>query len=186
FVDVRLIFACNRNLIDLVENSTFRDDLFYRLEGNIIHLPPLRERENDIITLTEYFCNKFANKHRCSFAIDCSSLESELQSYSWPGNVRELKKFIEYLFVMYDKVDNKVIINELHAKKSNQHLHDDNYLSNLLELDDFTEVIETLEKKYIEHQLELYDNKINVVASKMKIDRTTLYKKIKKYKLKNS
>ena len=94
-VDVRLVAATNRNLVDMVKRNEFRSDLYYRLNVFPVPLPPLRERREDIPALVEHFVEIYAR--RMSKPIDHISPEtmSELTSYAWPGNIRELQNFIE-------------------------------------------------------------------------------------------
>ena len=94
-VDVRLVAATNRNLVDLVKRNEFRSDLYYRLNVFPVPLPPLRARREDIPALVEHFVEIYAR--RMSKQIDHISQEtmSELTSYAWPGNIRELQNFIE-------------------------------------------------------------------------------------------
>jgi DNA-binding NtrC family response regulator len=99
-VDIRLIAASNRDLEKEVEESRFRQDLFYRLNVVPLALPPLRERQDDIPLLAAHFAEKAANKHdRPTPQIDPILLEV-LQDYEWPGNVRELENLIERLVVL--------------------------------------------------------------------------------------
>ncbi|MCI4625670.1 MAG: nif-specific transcriptional activator NifA [Candidatus Magnetoovum sp. WYHC-5] len=98
-VDVRVIAATSRNLEALVEESKFREDLYYRLNVVPIYLPPLRERQEDIVELTEFFLNKFNNEHGRSVTIAPKSI-SLMMKYYWPGNVRELENTIERLVIM--------------------------------------------------------------------------------------
>jgi transcriptional regulator with GAF, ATPase, and Fis domain len=94
-VDVRVIAATNRNLEAATSGGTFRRDLFYRLNVFPIHVPPLRDRKDDILMLLEYFVKRFANKAGKNFrAIDKKTLEL-LQEYEWPGNIRELQNLVE-------------------------------------------------------------------------------------------
>jgi len=180
-VDVRLIFASNKKLQDMVSQNKFRKDLFYRLDGNIITIPPLRERGDDIVILFEYFSSKYSEKHHCSYCTDCSSLKKDLSLYHWPGNVRELERFTQSLFVMHDMVDNKIVLKALNFKKNGK--ENISEMSQLLSSEDFTSTTEEFEKQYIEHQLKLNNYKVSTVAKKFGMDRTTLYKKIKKYNL---
>ena len=94
-VDVRLVAATNRNLVDMVRRNEFRSDLYYRLNVFPIPLPPLRARREDIPALVEHFVEIYA--HRMGKQIDQISSEtmSELTSYAWPGNIRELQNFVE-------------------------------------------------------------------------------------------
>ncbi len=180
-VDVRIIFASNKALQKLVNENKFREDLYFRLEGNIIHLPPLRERENDIIILIEHFFNIYSQKHKCILDVNLKKIQNKLLSYSWPGNVRELEKFCEYLFIIYDMVDNEIILKELENKKTGTFQMHDYSMKNLLNIKDYTSAIDEFEKKYLDHQLNLNKGRVSKVANNIGLDRSTLYKKIKKY-----
>ncbi len=99
-VDVRLIAATNRNLLQDVKEGRFREDLYYRLNVFPTHLPPLRERKEDILPLTDYFIEKFNKKlDRTVKHID-SRVKEVLVNYDWPGNIRELENFIERIVLM--------------------------------------------------------------------------------------
>lgn len=101
-VDVRLIAATNRDPLQQIEQRTFRQDLFYRLNVIQIHLPPLRERGQDILTLAKQFLTSFSemeNKRFANFSIEAEKL---LLSYSWPGNVRELQNIIRSITILHD------------------------------------------------------------------------------------
>lgn len=99
-VDVRLITATNRNLLSDVKEGRFREDLFYRLNVLPIHLPALRERRDDIPSLTEFFVGKFNKKlNRGISGVDDSVLELFLQ-YDWPGNIREMENLLERVVLM--------------------------------------------------------------------------------------
>jgi transcriptional regulator with GAF, ATPase, and Fis domain len=94
-VDVRVVAATNRDLENAMKNGTFRADLFYRLNVFPIQMPPLREREDDISTLLEYFVQRFGRKLGKTFSkIDKRTVEL-FKSYDWPGNVRELQNVVE-------------------------------------------------------------------------------------------
>lgn len=98
-VDVRIIAATSRNLEGLVSQDKYREDLYYRLNVIPLFLPPLREREEDIPALIEYFLEKFNRENNRSVALDNTALQVFL-NYNWPGNVRELENTIERLVIM--------------------------------------------------------------------------------------
>lgn len=97
-VNVRVIAATNRDLKECVEAGTFRRDLFYRLNVANLHIPPLRERAEDIRPLAEYFLRQYSAKYHKTMAFMNISLDM-LEAYSWPGNVRELQNMIHSLAV---------------------------------------------------------------------------------------
>ena len=94
--DVRIISATNKNLLTCVENQTFREDLFYRINVINIELPPLRKRENDIVYLSNHFLSKFSENSK---QIDNSALDF-IKEYDWPGNVRELENLFKRISVL--------------------------------------------------------------------------------------
>jgi formate hydrogenlyase transcriptional activator len=94
-VDVRLVAATNRNLVDMVKRNEFRSDLYYRLNVFPIPLPPLRERRADIPILVQHFVEIYARKMGRQIEQISPETISELTSYAWPGNIRELQNFIE-------------------------------------------------------------------------------------------
>jgi transcriptional regulator with PAS, ATPase and Fis domain len=99
-VDVRVVAATNRDLLERVQEGAFRKDLYYRLNLIFIHLPPLRERQEDILPLTRHFlqqANRMFHKAILSFTPEAERL---LAAYAWPGNVRELRNVIERIAVL--------------------------------------------------------------------------------------
>lgn len=100
--NARLITATNKDLAKEVKNENFRKDLFYRIIGLPIELPPLRERDNDILILSKYFIVAFSDDNKMEAPILSSEAKEKLMKYSYPGNVRELKSFIDLACVMCD------------------------------------------------------------------------------------
>src|SRR5438477_9283135 len=99
-VDLRLISATNRNLAEMVAAKEFREDLFFRIKGVTIHLPPLRERREDIPLLIYYFLRQAAERYKKPVPTILPQTQQLLMSFSWPGNVRQLKNVIENMLVM--------------------------------------------------------------------------------------
>ncbi len=110
-VDTRLITATNIDIKKAVEKGNFRDDLYYRLNVVNIHLPPLRERREDILPLADYFLKKFNEKLNRKIKGFCPEAERLLAGYSWPGNIRELENYIERA-VLFDS-DEEIGIEDL-------------------------------------------------------------------------
>jgi formate hydrogenlyase transcriptional activator len=104
-VDVRVIAATNRDLMDAVANGTFRQDFFYRLNVFPLEIPPLRERKQDIPVLVEYFIHRYARKAGKTFRHVNKRTLGRLQHYPWPGNVRELQNVIERSVIVSDTDD---------------------------------------------------------------------------------
>lgn len=99
-VNVRIVAATNRNFEEMIKRGEFREDLFYRLNVLPIHLPPLRERKNDIAALASYFIDKFNQQHHKKITGLAPETMELLKTHSWPGNIRELENVIEHSFVI--------------------------------------------------------------------------------------
>jgi len=167
--DFRVICATNRNLKKLVEERIFREDLYYRLNVVNINVPPLRQRREDISLLVEHFIKKYCTSmSRNIITIDPAALK-RIEEYDFPGNVRELENIIERAIVV--------------GNGKEIHLKDLPFEKDMI-ADSSTSLAE-LEKKYILQTLNKYNWNISHSAKALKIDRVTLYNKIKKYKLKS-
>ena len=169
-VDVRIIAATNKNLIDEVNDGAFRKDLFYRLNVLPITLPSLRKRREDIPLLIEHYSRKISrklNKREVKLAGDNLQL---LCSYDWPGNIRELENLVE-LIINYEKVPDSFPLmqggpcSEIETPKEGHG----------------PEALEAIEKNHIEKVLEENDYNISVSARYLRIGRNTLYRKMKNY-----
>ncbi len=99
-IDVRIIATSNRNMQEAIENKVFREDLYYRLNVMPLHIPPLRERREDIVPLTHYFLKKFCGENHKPLKTLSINVQNQLIQYSWPGNVRELANVIERMVVL--------------------------------------------------------------------------------------
>jgi DNA-binding NtrC family response regulator len=166
--DFRVICATNKDLKSMIEKGTFREDLYYRLNVVNIQIPPLRERREDIPQLVDYFLKKYCTSmNKQPVAIDASALK-RLQEFNYPGNIRELENIIERAIVVGD--GKKISLKDLPLEK--------NILNTTSEsLDDF-------EASFILQVLNKYNWNISRAAKALKIDRVTLYNKIRKYDLK--
>ena len=98
--DVRIVAATNKSLEEMIQNSTFRADLFYRLNVLPIHLPPLRQRCDDIASLAEFMIKKFNREHHRQIRDIAPETLMRLKAYHWPGNIRELENVIEHAFIL--------------------------------------------------------------------------------------
>jgi transcriptional regulator with PAS, ATPase and Fis domain len=168
--DFRVICATNRNLKNMVEKGEFREDLYYRLNVVNIQVPPLRERKEDIPLLVDYFIRKYCTSmNRPLMTIDHLALR-RMEGYSFPGNIRELENMIERAIVVGN--GKKIQLKDLP-------------ISN--EVPDFSaESLSDIEKTFILQILNKYDWNISRAAKALKVDRVTLYNKIKKHGLKPS
>lgn len=99
-LDVRVLAATNKNLGQRVKEGKFREDLYYRLQGFLIHLPPLRERGNDVILLARHFLKDFCDQNRMGTKTFSKEATEAMLRHNWPGNIRELKSFVERAALM--------------------------------------------------------------------------------------
>ena len=183
-VDVRLITATNRNLLQDVKKGNFRDDLYYRLNVLPIHLPALRERKEDIIALTDYFVEKFNTKLNRNIKHIDSKVRKLFLNYNWPGNIRELENLIERLVLMA-KRDN-ITIEDIPAELKSQ-----GEAASISQLEDqkksFKDIIksktEEIEKKMIIEVLEECDWNVTKAATQLGLSRKGLQLKMIKYNL---
>ncbi len=167
--DFRVICATNRDLKKMVESGTFREDLYYRLNVVNIHVPPLRERTEDIAPLTEYFIKKYCTlMNRPLVSIEPAALK-RLEEYPFPGNIRELENMIERAIVVGN--GKKITLKDLPIASDAVASPE-------------TESLEEAEKNFIRQILEKYSWNISRSAKALKVDRVTLYNKIRKYGLK--
>jgi transcriptional regulator with PAS, ATPase and Fis domain len=168
--DFRVICATNRDLKNMVYKGIFREDLFYRLNVVNIHVPPLRERTEDIPLLVDYFINKYCvSMNRPLITIDPPALR-RLEEHPFPGNIRELENMIERAIVVGN--GKKITLKDLPLTKEI--------------LDTSIESLDDFEKSFILQILNKYSWNISRTAKALKVDRVTLYNKIKKYNLKPS
>ncbi|NIZ46349.1 sigma-54 dependent transcriptional regulator [Entomospira nematocerorum] len=167
-VDVRIISATNRNLLDEVAQDRFREDLYYRLNVINIHIPPLRERREDILPLAGQFLREFSgenHKRIKGFTTDCVSM---LHEFNWPGNVRQLRNCIESAVVMCD--------GEL-IKKEHLPIYVESQPYRKFCIDEEIS-LSRMERHYIDFILERYDGNKSHAAKKLGISRKTLQRKL--------
>ena len=121
-VEVRVVCATNRVLEQEIENGTFRQDLFYRINVVNLHLPPLRERRADIPGLVEYFLDYYNRKYNCRARSLSSDLLTTLQKYHWPGNIRELENLMKRYVILGSE---DVISNDLMERGEQEYFNPD-------------------------------------------------------------
>lgn len=170
--NVRIISATNANLENMVDKGTFRRDLMFRLNTFILHLPPLRERSEDIIPLCKYLIDNFAHKYNKDSPQLSASASDILCSYTWPGNVRELSHVIERAVILC----RDEIINDTHITLPRSDVEDTEDHGNLRPLDD-------IELEMIIKALEKYQGHISKAASALGISRNALYRRMEKHQL---
>jgi two-component system response regulator AtoC len=115
-VNVRFIFATGRDLRQEIEDGRFREDLFYRMDGVTLELPPLRERVEDIAAMAEYFIEKYSQKYNCHVEPLSDSTIDALQSYHWPGNIRQLENLMRRYVVLGSQA---TVVSEISRDQTN-------------------------------------------------------------------
>jgi DNA-binding NtrC family response regulator len=180
-VEIKVLSTTNRNLREGIKNGIFREDLFHRLNKVEIHIPPLRERPEDIPPLIRYFLSHYS--HKLSKKIKGVSRQAQklLLQYQWPGNVRELENVLESAVIHSKKefIDTPDL--PQHLQKS---LLKEKKIHLVFEDNLFT--LEELEKEYIAHLLKINQNNLKKTAKILNISRTTLYNKLSKYNIRHS
>lgn len=169
--DCRIIIATNKNLTEEIKNGNFREDLYYRLYGLPIELPPLRERGNDVIMLAKYFIQLFCKENNMTPKSLSADASSRLLSYSFPGNIRELKSVIELAVTLADQ--DEITSEQIVLSKGHDLISD--LLSEELNLRKY-------DIRIVKKFLQKYDNNIRLVADKLDIGVATIYRMLKEDK----
>ncbi|PCH70040.1 MAG: sigma-54-dependent Fis family transcriptional regulator [Bacteroidales bacterium] len=169
-IDIRLICATNKNLVQMVMDGEFREDLLYRINTIQIDVPELRYRNGDVAVLAEYYLRKYAvkyNKENLRFA---QNTIDKLMSYSWPGNVRELQHTIEKAVILTD--NSELLADEFLFKERR-----------INEMKNEAVSFEEMEKQLISSAMDRHKGNMSHIAKELGVTRPTLYHKIKKYDL---
>ncbi len=169
-VNVRLLVSTHRNLAEEVKKGNFREDLYYRLLGLPIEMPPLRERGNDILMLAKHFVSEFAKANELGTITISEGARKKLFKHSFPGNVRELKAHMELAAVM---CTHKVI--EPHDLNFVTSVDASSFLVNEKTLREYNDEI-------IMHFLRKYDHNVLLVADKLDIGKSTIYRMLNRMK----
>ncbi|NPV01059.1 MAG: sigma-54-dependent Fis family transcriptional regulator [Brevinematales bacterium] len=175
-VNVRIISASNKDLKKMIHDGTFREDLYYRLNVIPIHLPPVRERKEDIPLLIQHFLKIFNERYQKKALFDSGTLKI-LMDYRWPGNVRELENVINRIILTSD---NDVILPEMLPVEIRRAGLSIMSGTELLEADI---TLDNLEKIHIEKLLKKHEYNISTVAEILGVTRKTLYAKMEKFGL---
>lgn len=176
-IDIRLICATNSDIPALVAGGRFREDLYYRINTIHLHLPPLRERRDEIVPLSEMFVKIFSEKYsRDGLFLSTESREA-LVRHDWSGNIRELQNCIEKAVILTSGnciSPDDLQLSEKYAPRN----------TGVKEGEDFTAgTLEDMEIKMITHALKEYEGNMSLVAKSLGITRQTLYNKMKRYNL---
>lgn len=167
-IDVRLICATNADIRHLVKEGAFRQDLLYRINTIELHIPPLRERGNDILLLAEHFLQRYARKYQKEMRGLTREAKNKLLKYAWPGNVRELQHTMERTVILGDgsllRPENFVFqASAPRPKKEEEVLN-----------------LEQLERQAVERAMRLSEGNVTRAAEYLGITRFALYRKLEK------
>lgn len=166
-VNIRLICATNCNLDQMVAEGLFREDLLYRINTIRVEVPPLRERDGDVLVLADFYLNKFINKYGKQGLRINQAAQEKLMAYNWPGNIRELLHTME----------RSVILSEGNVLKPADFLLE---LKNAVSFESGPSTLEEMELLMIENALNQNDGNYSAAADQLGISRQTLYNKLKK------
>lgn len=169
-INPRIVAATHRNLVEEVENGNFREDLYYRLLGLPIHLPTLRERDNDIIIIAEHMLSAFCSENSLGTITISTEAKEKLMSYHYPGNVRELKSIIELAAVM--STNSIIEPNDISFKSIRQ--------EEAITYEELT--MKDYEQKIIQHFMNKYNKNVLKVAAVLDIGKSTIYRHLKEMK----
>ena len=193
-IDVRIVASTNKNVEKEVKDGNFREDLYYRLNAITIKIPPLRNRKEDIIPLTEHFLSKYEKELGVGTRTLSDESKETITSYSWPGNVRELENIIKRMLVLSsDTVISRETLLEAAPHLTGKVREDQETLANVIQ-DEISYVLDTkdaasservyetiikkVEKPLIEQVLEITKGNKKKAASILGINRNTLSKKM--------
>lgn len=172
-IDVRLICATNKNLEQMMEENTFRRDLYYRIAIMPMSIPPLREKKNDIKAIAEKFLSDLSMKYRKEVRLNGNALKV-LKEYDWPGNIRELKNIIEFTFSMAE--GNEIKAEHLPINMKNNINENENILP-------LSEIVREAEQNYLKKVIEIYGDSVEgkkKAAKALNISLATLYNKLER------
>lgn len=187
-LNIRVIAATNKNLLKLVKEGKFREDLYYRLNVIPLKVPALRDRQEDILLLTDYLNSKYSRNFDNAKLIIDEEISDIFLKHSWPGNVRELENSIEFLLNMADENGNIDSDSREYLRKNlkSNSKYDDKVIADSFIDNDEIITLEESEKRLIAKALKIYGSDTtgkNICAEKLGIGIATLYRKIEKYKL---
>ncbi len=181
-VDVRVIAATNKDLLEEIKAGNFREDLYFRLNVLPFVVPPLRNRKEDIQLLCDHFLQFFCGKESREIKTISAVALNLLQSYNWPGNVRELKNLIERLVIMTPKknIESSDLPHGINPNVGDRTTHDFNP-GNLP--NSYREAKEVFEKEFITYKLRDNDWNVSKTADTIGLERSNLHRKIKAYQI---
>jgi two-component system nitrogen regulation response regulator NtrX len=179
-VDVRVIAATNKTLESEIASGKFREDLYYRLNVVPIHVPPIRERREDIPTLAQYFVSTLSAREGIPPHTFTEDALERLTALDWPGNVRELRNTVERLLILAP--DSQISARDI-DRLAGQRALDDAGLATLTQCRTFEEFKDAAERAFLLNKLREFDWNVSETARAVEMPRSNLYKKIERYSL---
>jgi transcriptional regulator with PAS, ATPase and Fis domain len=184
FINTRIIAATNKDLNEKVKDGSFREDLYYRLAVFPVNIPPLRERKEDIPSLTSHFIDKYQKDFDRKISFVSPESMEVLTNYFWPGNVRQLENVIYHAMIMAESecIDLQSLPDSIKGKIEIETLPSTSHLSerdSKNTIDTFDESI----KQVLQKALDLTNGDIPKTAKKLKISRSSFYRMVQKYGL---
>lgn len=179
-IDVRIVSATNRKLEDLISAGIFRKDLFYRINVINIHLPPLRERKDDIQLLANYFLKQNIEKSKKEIKGIDSEVIKIFKNYDWPGNIRELENIIERGVALTNS--NYLSVSDL-PDHLLSHINNKKSFNNTSLKEARKAAIEDVEKQFLYYMLEKYSGNISKIAEENEMTRRNTYHLLKRYNI---
>jgi DNA-binding NtrC family response regulator len=171
-IDIRLVCATNMPIIEMVKENRFRQDLLYRINTVEIHLPPLRDRREDIPLLADHFITIYAKKYNKDISKLASAALSKLQSYHWPGNIRELQHAVERAIILSEHKmleSGDFLFSPIDEQKEGIVFESHN--------------LEHIEKTVIEQTLKKHSGNVSTAAKELGLTRASLYRRMEKFGL---
>lgn len=187
-VDIRIITATNKNLEQLVKENKFREDLYYRINVISFHIPPLRERKDDIPFFINYFIEKYNKKYNKKITETTPNCLTTLINHEWPGNIRELENVIERAIILstYNVIDETAIPSNIVKSEVNT-VRLENFLLKEIGINPsgsiYKNIVEKIEKFLIDYALVKSNNKQTEASQFLGIHRNTFREKIRYYKI---
>jgi two-component system, NtrC family, nitrogen regulation response regulator NtrX len=177
-VDVRMIATTHRNLEEEVAAGRFREDLFYHLNVLPMRIPPLREHEDDVHELLNFYIDYMVSNERLPYRHFSVAAQNRLRSYAWPGNIRELKNLVQRLLIMGS--GDEIGVEEIdHAISAQQAVPEGRSAPALAYDMPLREAREQFEYDYLVHQLEAAGGSIGKLSKRVGMERTHLYRKLR-------
>jgi two-component system nitrogen regulation response regulator NtrX len=174
-VDVRVVAATNKNLAEEIQRGTFREDLYHRINVIPLQVPPLRERGEDIPLLAKHFLQELARENDAPAKTLTPRALEALTNLPWPGNVRELKNFIWRLAILTPGP--QIDLADLHLSPEPEAASGD--LDRLLQMPGFREARASFEKEYLRRHLDECEGSVSLLAERIGLERSHLYRKLK-------